>query len=145
MDAGQVDGQPAARQAHLHRLLVRLQAADARFEARWDDLDLIADAELPVAQRAGDHRAEAGHGEHAIDGQARLALIAAGRHLASTSANACLRVDSPAPVRAETGTMGARPRQVPRSVSRRSASTRSSQPSSVMASIFVRATTPAGT
>ena len=57
----------------LELLLVALQAAHARLESARLDLELLPQAQLAVDQRAGDHRAEAGHGEDAIDRQARPA------------------------------------------------------------------------
>ncbi len=46
------------------------------------DLDAIVDRELPGGERAGDHGAEALHGEDAVDGQARGAVRRPGRHRA---------------------------------------------------------------
>ncbi len=52
-------------------LLVRLQAAYAAAQTLREDFDFLADLEAAVHQRAGDHGAETGHAEGAVDWQAR--------------------------------------------------------------------------
>ena len=47
-------------------------------EALRQHLDLLADAQRPVYQRAGDDGAEAGHRERAIEREARASEVLAG-------------------------------------------------------------------
>ena len=63
----------------LHLPVVPLQAADPHTTPARHDLHLVTDRERPVDQGAGHDGAEAAHGEHAVDRQARPARILAKR------------------------------------------------------------------
>ena len=49
---------------------MHLQIAHAALIPERHELRLVADGDVPVDERAGDDRAEAVHGKHAVDGQA---------------------------------------------------------------------------
>src|SRR5438270_10990879 len=73
--ATQVDRCAGAGRHRLQLLAVTLQAADAGPQPTRLDLQLLAQVQLTVDQRASHHRAEARDGEHAIDRQTRPAGI----------------------------------------------------------------------
>ncbi len=97
MDAGQVDGEPAARKTDLHGPLVRLHAAHARLQAGGQDLDFVAHPELAVAERPRDDGAESRDGEDAVDGQAGRALVTAGRDGGERVGERLLELGQPGP------------------------------------------------
>ena len=71
--AGEVGRHPAARRCDLDRPVVLLQPADPYTPPAGHKLQLVADADRPFDESAGDHRAEAAHREDAIDREARTA------------------------------------------------------------------------
>ena len=70
-DAGQVERHALAGRGALERLVVDLDAADARAPAAGQEHELVAAADLARPQRAGDHGPGAADREHAVDVQAR--------------------------------------------------------------------------
>jgi len=75
-DAGEVDGGSSSGRGDLYLLAVSLQAADSGANAGGQRLDLVADAQRAVHERAGDDGAEAGHRKRAVDRQAWPARVA---------------------------------------------------------------------
>ena len=66
-------------------MLVGLQAANARLQALWQDLNLLSHFEVAIEQGTGDDGAEARQGEDAVNRQAWagdvLPLLRGGQHL----------------------------------------------------------------
>ena len=60
---------------------MHLQAADAHPAVARGHLELVTDAHGARQQRAGHHRAESMHREHAVDGQPHAPFRRAGLHL----------------------------------------------------------------
>ena len=73
-DALEVHGRALARDGALDRLVVGLDAADLCPDPFGQDLDFLFRADRAGKQGAGDDRAEAFHGEDAVDGQAQDAV-----------------------------------------------------------------------
>ena len=73
--ARDVNGGAAAGHSLVFFALVGLQPAHTPAQGGRQDLDLVAQAQAAIAERAGDHRAKAGHGEDAVHRQARLAQV----------------------------------------------------------------------
>jgi hypothetical protein len=90
--ARDVDGGAAAGHGLVFFAFVGLQTAHAPAQASRQDLDFVAQAQAAVAERAGDDGAEAGHGEDAVYGQARLAQVRAGGALGQAVAQGLQQV-----------------------------------------------------
>src|SRR2546428_13439545 len=73
LDPRKVQGDAAPGTRGVQRAFVRLDPADSRALTRGQDLDLIADDEATLDERAGDHRAEAGQREGPVDRKTREA------------------------------------------------------------------------
>ncbi len=67
LDADEVRCDAVAGHRGLDLFVVLLKSAHAGCRATWQQLQLIADGDRAIDQRAGDHRAEAAHGENPID------------------------------------------------------------------------------
>ena len=84
-DVGKVDGNTAPWLRDLDRMLVRLQAANARTQPLWQDLDLLANFEAPIEQSSGHNRAKARQTKDAVNRQPRtsnvLPLLRCVKHL----------------------------------------------------------------
>lgn len=81
LDAGEVDGNPAAGESDLAFLLVGLEATDTGLERGRLDLDVVANMEGAADESAGDDGAKAGEAENAIYWEARTAGVGTGRGL----------------------------------------------------------------
>ena len=98
-DAGQVDRHARARQGDLLFALMGLEAAHARAQTFRPDLDLFAEMQRAIEQRAGDHRAEPADGERAVDRQARRALLLRARGQSGRAGRRAPPAARPAPGR----------------------------------------------
>ena len=74
LDSLEIHGRALARDRALGRLVMGLDAADLCFDPLGQDLDFLIRADRARKQGAGDDRAEAFHGEDAVDGQAQDAV-----------------------------------------------------------------------
>ena len=78
-DAGDVDGEAPTGVCLRELLTVALETADAAPALGRDKFHLLAHAEGPVDEGAGDDGAKAGNSEGAVDGQAGAAQVRAWR------------------------------------------------------------------
>src|SRR5690349_32643 len=69
--AGHIDSNPAAGYRHVYLMLVSLEAAHTAANIARQNGNLLSQIEPPIAQCAGNNRAEAADGEDAVDRQAR--------------------------------------------------------------------------
>ena len=124
------------------QLIATLDGAHAGAQILWLERNGFAPRDKAAGQCPGDDRSAAVHGENTIDEEARLAALHARRKCLHRLAPAfALSSSRPVPARADVGTIGISPNDVPRSRSRTSAAIRAGSPRSH----FVIATTPCRT
>src|SRR5579871_1460868 len=86
---------------------MNLHSSHSHFPSSWKHFQFFVFTDGAGNKSAGDHRPEALHRKHAIDGQARDRLESLGSTSAAAPMMACFKLPSPAPVNELTGTMGA--------------------------------------
>src|SRR5262249_27074708 len=98
LHASQVQSCALAGKRLLGLAAVHLHAANAGPLARRKNLNLLLLPDLAGDQRAGHHRAEALHGEHAVDGQAEEGFAAARRDIRGETNDLALQVVKTGPL-----------------------------------------------